>query len=349
MPSITNVGGSITSLVALTSIAWGIRFFRKHALRRSSLESGQLGGRGNLPALPALTPAAVRKLVHQDPIPHRLIDIRQPNEVAAKPLPSDLGPVACIPANELGTALSARGEWPVSCGGRRPSTEALLVLIGPKPEHCLQAVRAARSSGYRRLAAVRGGAQSFLHHDHHNNNSGSGRSRQENGRGSFDKPDSGPRYLGRDALAVLLSRAGAPGSGCVILDVRRSDERSMYGGIRGTHHLPAADLPQALDLPPEQFEATWRFPKPAKNTVLALLSRGERRAVWAARVAEDAGWTRPLCCKGGTAGWQMAGSNVLSYPHYERGEEPPEPHVLPPRPVGETEGFRELRMKGLIA
>ena len=44
------------------------------------------------------------------------------------------------------------------------------------------------------------------------------------------------RYIGRDALAVLLGAAddGAPRceSACV-LDVRRGDERALYGSITG--------------------------------------------------------------------------------------------------------------------
>ncbi len=51
------------------------------------------------------------------------------------------------------------------------------------------------------------------------------------------------RYINRDALAVLLGLAGtaspaAPPS--AVLDIRRYDERTLYGSIPGTKHIPGA-------------------------------------------------------------------------------------------------------------
>lgn len=44
------------------------------------------------------------------------------------------------------------------------------------------------------------------------------------------------RYIGRDALAVLLGLAGDGAAACdaaCVLDVRRNDERALYGSIPG--------------------------------------------------------------------------------------------------------------------
>lgn len=67
MPVITNVGGSLTSAIALTLLAWAVRFFRaaaqqrKHALRAPE-ESKQPQKLGRY--FCTLSPAALRMLVN---------------------------------------------------------------------------------------------------------------------------------------------------------------------------------------------------------------------------------------------------------------------------------------------
>lgn len=52
------------------------------------------------------------------------------------------------------------------------------------------------------------------------------------------------RYINRDAAALLLSRSAASGadggSGLTFLDVRRHDERTLYGSIPRAQHVPGA-------------------------------------------------------------------------------------------------------------
>jgi len=54
------------------------------------------------------------------------------------------------------------------------------------------------------------------------------------------------RYINRDAAALLLHRSPAPGGGgdsgssAAWLDLRRHDERTLYGSIPGSHHIPGA-------------------------------------------------------------------------------------------------------------
>lgn len=66
MPSITNVGGSLTSAIALTLLAWAVRFFRKAAQQRkhgirapADAKQPQKLGR----YFCSLSPAALRMLV----------------------------------------------------------------------------------------------------------------------------------------------------------------------------------------------------------------------------------------------------------------------------------------------
>jgi hypothetical protein len=70
MPSITNVGGSLTSAIALTLLAWAVRFFRAAAQQRKqslkapdAAKASQRLGR----FFCALSPAALRMLVSSAP------------------------------------------------------------------------------------------------------------------------------------------------------------------------------------------------------------------------------------------------------------------------------------------
>lgn len=65
-PSITNVGGSLTSAAALTLLAWAVRFFRAAAQQRKQHQR-EPEDRGSSLRLGkyfcSLTPAAVKSLV----------------------------------------------------------------------------------------------------------------------------------------------------------------------------------------------------------------------------------------------------------------------------------------------
>jgi hypothetical protein len=52
------------------------------------------------------------------------------------------------------------------------------------------------------------------------------------------------RYINRDAAALLLSRSAAAtgdsSGGLAFIDVRRHDERTLYGSIPRAQHVPGA-------------------------------------------------------------------------------------------------------------
>ena len=111
----------------------------------------------------------------------------------------------------------------------------------------------------------------------------------------------------------------------LVVDVRRRDERTLYGGLPGTAHLPCEQLPRALAMGPEEWGRTFRFPRPHHEAPLVLHSRGEVRARWAAQLLADEGFESPLVLRDGVAGWAAGwAAGVMAYPAYRIGEMPPE-------------------------
>lgn len=86
-----------------------------------------------------------------------------------------------------------------------------------------------------------------------------------------------PRTINRDALAVLLGLSTLPRHAtATVLDVRRPDELALYGAIPGTSHVPAAELPAALAMAPEEWFRRYRFPKPVAGEPLVMQCRTNR-------------------------------------------------------------------------
>ena len=71
LPSITNVGGSLTSAAALTLLAWAVRFFRAAAQQRKQRQGEPEDKTSSLRLgryFCSLTPAAVKLLVCERPL-----------------------------------------------------------------------------------------------------------------------------------------------------------------------------------------------------------------------------------------------------------------------------------------
>lgn len=58
--------------------------------------------------------------------------------------------------------------------------------------------------------------------------------------------------------------------------------------------MPADQLPAALKMAPRDWEAAYRSPKPSLDEWLVMQGRANKRATWAAQVAQDQGWPRVL-------------------------------------------------------
>ena len=119
--------------------------------------------------------------------------------------------------------------------------------------------------------------------------------------------------LGRDALGLLLeygsNEGGTGDSSVTVIDVRRCDERALYGAVKGSVHLPVEHLPRALLASAADFQKTFHFPKPNADQLVVLYSRLTERAAYAKQLFQDYGAHRVLVLRGGVVSWRNAGGN----------------------------------------
>lgn len=100
-----------------------------------------------------------------------------------------------------------------------------------------------------------------------------------------------PRLISNDALAHVMNIRGASGDPKppVLVDVRRHDERTLFGCITGSVHVPAEDVAVALQSTNDMFEHIARTPAWNKEDTLVFHSRSTCRAQWAAILAKHQG------------------------------------------------------------
>ncbi|DBA76812.1 TPA: hypothetical protein ACH3X2_008831 [Trebouxia sp. C0005] len=327
MPSITNVGGSLTSAVALTLIAWAVRFVRARNSRKQDERDlhKQLGRYHASLSVPAL-----QLLVQTDPIPHIVVDIRDKHSTQQQPLPPQYDQALAIPVNQIQHALQSAPAWSACTSNRLPYPEAeqTLVFIGESDKQMLQAATHAARHGFSRTATLTGGVQAL----------------QDANIQLAEK-----RFINRDAVAAVLGHvdAGCPPQEALVLDIRRHDERSMYGSIPGTVHVPAHQLPMAFQMEPDSWEDTFHFPQPSNADWVIMQCRTNKRATWAAQLAADAGLTNCLIYKQGVYGWRLQ-PEVKVYSSYEVGDAPPEPEHIDLDDVDPAAARAELIHLGII-
>ncbi|KIY95322.1 hypothetical protein MNEG_12642 [Monoraphidium neglectum] len=158
------------------------------------------------------------------------------------------------------------------------------------------------------------------------------------GGGMVGGADGGEGDEGGATAAWQLPKATA-------LDVRRHDERTLYGAIPGAVHVPADELASALALEPREFVRRYRCERPPRDEPLVVHSRTAGRAFWAAQVAHDAGYGRLLVLRGGAYSWRADG--VKPYASYQPWEPPPEPEAAPAEPHDAAAALEELLTLGL--
>ncbi|KAK9829026.1 hypothetical protein WJX72_003487 [[Myrmecia] bisecta] len=325
---VTNVGGSLTSALALTLLAWAVRFFRaaaqsKHAAHSSDSNSSKPLGR----YFASLSPAALRMLVETDPVPHLVLDVRSEEEVQQSPLPEELQSAVHLPEAELGSALAS---WPERLSTKpAPTKDVLLVFVADKAEAMQAAAASAAAKRFEHILVLEGGLTAFSKAAH----------------AQVDL-----NFINRDALAVLLGLAG-PLSRRVpvrVLDIRRHDERALYGSIPGTLHVPASQLPSALQMSSDQFQQTYHFPKPSAEDCVVMQCRTNRRAAWAAQLAKDAGLQCCLVYRQGVYGWRLQPA-IKAYKSYEKGDPPPEPEAFQMEAINVGAAREELAHLGLAS
>ncbi|CAI5465011.1 unnamed protein product [Closterium sp. Yama58-4] len=134
-----------------------------------------------------------------------------------------------------------------------------------------------------------------------------------------------------------------------LIDVRRFDERVLYGGIPGSVHIPAEVWPVALSLGEEAWKQRYQWPKMEPHSLLILHSNTGPRAYWAAQVARDAGYNRCFVMREGTHGWRLHPSVCVydDYPEVEQGGVPPAPQSFTVEAVDEGMAEQQLRLLGI--
>lgn len=224
MPSVSNAGGSLTSAVVLTLLAWGVRWLRNELSRHKKEEAARQRERrspGRFHA--ALSPAALRMLMETGPYPHVVFDVRDADET--EPLPPELRGSLRLPHNMVAQALESPNDWAQFFHGiQYPQPHFMLVFVGSSKEQQLEAAAAASSVGFERTMTLSGSLMEFSQKV----------TLQQN-----------LNYISRDAVAALVSPLNEasliPTTRAVLVDVRRSDERLLYGAIRNSVHIPGAN------------------------------------------------------------------------------------------------------------
>ena len=410
---ITNIGGSLTTAVCLSLIAWSIRVLRAQQLAEQKSRSDATRGEGREGALPnikstrrafaRLSPTAFWLLVDSTSIRPVLVDVRPEREEEAEPPDDDVtrrlgARLVKIPVASLARVLRRRDElWPdLANGAPAPSLRATIVFLSDHSQSASQAANIATSLGFQRCAVIDGGLAAAAplappsapstptgradrigprSDDEHASDSDAAAADARAGNVSnaseqtFDGSSEAPRrsargdafastaslsdgdFLSRDALVLLGEYGAAQGAPLVtVIDVRRHDERALYGSIRGSAHLPAEHVPRALLMPPEDFLRAFHFRKPDPDATVVLYSRKSERATYAKQLFADAGMRRCLVLSEGVMGWGKGwGEDARAYDAFAEGEPPPEPReTKTPAPVDRAAAEAELLHKNVL-
>lgn len=137
--------------------------------------------------------------------------------LARPPLPAE---------SKVAAVLGSAAAWGEAFQGvPYPPPHFMLVFVGDREEEEVRAAATAASCGFQRAMVLEGGLQAL-----------------GGGSTQLPQPQADLRFIGRDALAVLLGMAPevmhVPA--VTLVDVRRSDERALYGAIKGAAHIPGA-------------------------------------------------------------------------------------------------------------
>lgn len=341
MPSITNVGGSLTTAVALTLLAWSVRALRAAALRGAAAKARAPAARRLRHRLHAtMTLAALRVLSQLEAVPYLVVDTREDLHEAETieegdrnernggmdptrrnyplSLLEEKAQVLYLREEQLEETFSnPDDEWESKLGRTKPGQEHVLAFVADDTWRAQACAAQVASMGYLRCVAVRAG-------------------------GNQVEPI---QFVHRDAVAEAMRREM---KGLVILDLRRHDERVLYGAPLGSKHLPAEQVPRALSMSEDEFQDTFGFDKPTKQDNVVLMCRSDRRARWTYQLLMDAGYPRVFVCKEGTFGWRLD-RNVLPYQSYELGDPPPNPEPFEIERVDAQAATKELQRIGILA
>jgi len=215
-----------------------------------------------------------------------------------------------------------------------PRKDDLIVCISDEVKDCRKAVQEMESLGYDCSVYLKGGLDSIAARPMSNTN--------------FNR-SSTVKHISRHAVALLLNLTDIPSPvDSTVLDLRRVDELVIFGSIQGTKHLTVNELPKALTLDAAAFQEKYQFPKPGREDVVVTSCRTNKRAIWAAHLLTEAGYSKVFVHHTGTYGWRFSPS-VKPYDSYNQGEEIPPPKEFTKEYSDASSGLRELEDLGLIS
>ncbi|CAD7695857.1 unnamed protein product [Ostreobium quekettii] len=328
MPS---VGGSLTGLLCLVVTVWVVRILRKRKSATVSPEDNV--GKQKLGKLSA---RALVMLIESDAVPHIVVDVRGPEERGTLPelLKRASGGFLRAQASELRPLFQRRNSADLSQrnfkqtlpGKKTPRKDDLIVFVCETGDNSMKAVEEMEALGYKCAVYLDGGLEALR-------------------RKSIVPAN--PKCISRHAVAVLLKFTDTPPSlEALFIDVRRSDEHSIFGTIEGSKFLNVNELPKALRLEFSEFESKYGFARPRQDDVVVLNCRTNRRAKWAAAMCEDAGLKRVYVHQHGVHGWHFH-AGVKMYDAYDHGDPIPKPKDFQIERPDVDAAWRELEDLGL--
>lgn len=201
----------------------------------------------------------------------------------------------------------------------------MVIFVGDTEQEQIDASHAASVLGYQRTASLLGGISEFSKHS---------------------RVQAHVTYVSRDAVAVALGLNTIRTPIATLIDVRRHDERALYGAIKGSVHVPVEQLPSAMALSSDLFAKQYGFLQPTSTDLIILSCRTSVRSSWAAQIAADAGLKRVLVYNKGTFEWKLDPA-VKVYNGYALLDPPPEPEAFKVEAANVEAGKIELLGLGI--
>lgn len=224
MAAVTNAGGSLTSAVVLTLLAWAVRWVRSEVLRRQKENKFHKHANDRKPGVFAsqLSPASLRMLVETEAYPHLVFHVHDSTS-ASETLPSELRGALDLPIELAPYVFGNHIAWKENFQGiPYPRSHYMLVFVGQTVQIQDQGASIAASYGFERTMTLAGALPRF------------------STRAVAAQPHL--QFISRDAVALLVKLSGSlvvQGTRLILIDVRRTDERALYGSIKGTVNIPS--------------------------------------------------------------------------------------------------------------
>lgn len=168
-----------------------------------------------------LSPAALRMLVETAAYPHLVFHVSSTQN--GELLPNELRGALHLPLELAASVFGDVTAWKENFQGvSYPSSHHMLVFVGSTVQEQDRAAVIAASHGFQRTMTLSGALPRF------------------STRAVSAQPHL--RFVSRDAVALLMQHSETVlvnGNRVLLIDVRRTDERALYGAIKGTVNIPS--------------------------------------------------------------------------------------------------------------